>query len=59
VFRIAVDPTPENGLKATSRLLVDKFTTVPKSRLVSSDIPDPERSPWDQVGVGSNPDRPL
>jgi mRNA interferase MazF len=33
VFRIAVDPTAENGLKATSRLMVDKVTTVPKSHL--------------------------
>jgi mRNA interferase MazF len=33
VFRIAVDPSAENGLKATSRLMVDKITTVPKSRL--------------------------
>jgi mRNA interferase MazF len=33
VFRIAVDPTAENGLKATSRLMVDKVTTVPQSRL--------------------------
>jgi mRNA interferase MazF len=33
VFRITVDPTAENGLKATSRLMVDKVTTVPKSRL--------------------------
>jgi mRNA interferase MazF len=33
VFRIVVDPTAENGLRATSRLMVDKVTTVPKSRL--------------------------
>ena len=33
VFRVAVDPTEENGLRATSRLMVDKVTTVPKSRL--------------------------
>jgi mRNA interferase MazF len=33
VFRIAVHPTPENGLRATSRLMVDKVTTVLKSRL--------------------------
>lgn len=33
VFRIAVHPTAENGLRATSRLMVDKVTTVPKSRL--------------------------
>ncbi|MFM7652687.1 MAG: type II toxin-antitoxin system PemK/MazF family toxin [Vulcanococcus sp.] len=33
VFRIAVDPTAKNGLNTTSRLMVDKVTTVPKSRL--------------------------
>jgi len=33
IFRIQVEPTPENGLRATSRLMVDKFTTVPKSPL--------------------------
>jgi mRNA interferase MazF len=30
VFRIEVDPTAENGLKAISRLMVDKVTTVPR-----------------------------
>jgi mRNA interferase MazF len=33
VFRVPVEPTPENGLKATSRLMVDKVITVPRSRL--------------------------
>ena len=33
VFRVEVDPTPENGLRETSRLMVDKVTTVPRSRL--------------------------
>jgi mRNA interferase MazF len=33
VFRVPVDPTAENGLRATSRLMVDKVTTVTKSRL--------------------------
>ena len=33
IFRIRVEPTPENGLPNTSRLMVDKVTTVPKSRL--------------------------
>ena len=33
ILRIQVEPTPENGLRATSRLMVDKVTTVPKSRL--------------------------
>ena len=33
VFRVPVDSTAVNGLRATSRLMVDKVTTVPKSRL--------------------------
>ncbi len=33
ILRIQVEPTPENGLRATSRLMVDKVTTVPRSRL--------------------------
>jgi mRNA interferase MazF len=33
LFRIAVEPSPQNGLRATSRLMVDKITTVPKEKL--------------------------
>jgi mRNA interferase MazF len=33
MLRIKVSPSPENGLRAASRLMVDKVTTVPKSRL--------------------------
>ena len=33
VFRIPVEPTTANGLRAPSSLMVDKVTTVPKSRL--------------------------
>jgi len=33
MLRILVAPSPENGLRAASRLMVDKVTTVPKSRL--------------------------
>lgn len=33
LFRIPVDPTGENGLLSESRLMVDKITTIPKSRL--------------------------
>ena len=33
VFRITLDPTPENGLRSTSRLMVDKLITVPRNRL--------------------------
>ena len=33
LFRLLVEPTEQNGLRAQCRLMVDKFTTVPKSRL--------------------------
>jgi mRNA interferase MazF len=33
LFRLAVEPNERNGLGAPCRLMVDKLTTVPKSRL--------------------------
>ena len=33
LFRLAIEPDSQNGLRLTSRLMVDKITTVPKSRL--------------------------
>lgn len=33
LFRIPVQPTPDNGLRAPSRLMADKLTTVPHNRL--------------------------
>ena len=33
LFRLAVSPTAENGLRATSRLMVDKITTVRREKL--------------------------
>jgi mRNA interferase MazF len=33
MLRIWVEPSPENGLRAASRLMVDTIITVPKSRL--------------------------
>ena len=33
LFRLPVEPSARNGLRATSRLMVDKITTVPKSKL--------------------------
>ena len=33
LFRLAVEPSASNGLRAVSRLMVDKITTVPKARL--------------------------
>jgi mRNA interferase MazF len=33
LFRLAVEPNERNGLHSSSRLMVDKITTVPKSKL--------------------------
>lgn len=33
LFRLGVEPSAENGLTLTSRLMVDKITTVPKTKL--------------------------
>lgn len=33
LFRLEVEPTPENGLHETSRLMVDKLTTIPRAKL--------------------------
>ena len=33
LFRLVTEPDDDNGLRLTSRLLVDKITTVPRTRL--------------------------
>jgi mRNA interferase MazF len=33
LFRLPVEPNERHGLRATSRLMVDKITTVPKSKV--------------------------
>lgn len=33
LFRVLVEPSERNGLRQTSRLMIDKITTVPKSKL--------------------------
>ncbi len=35
LFRLAVEPSAENGLSQVSRLMVDKLTTIAKSKLGS------------------------
>jgi mRNA interferase MazF len=35
LFRLPVEPDERNGLRARSRLMVDKITTVPKSKIGS------------------------
>ncbi len=33
LFRLPIEPSEGNGLRATSRLMVDKITTVPKTKI--------------------------
>lgn len=33
LFRLAVEPNERNGLRATCRLMVDKITAVPKTKI--------------------------
>jgi mRNA interferase MazF len=33
LFRLEIEPSPENGLRDTCRLMVDKLTTIPRSKL--------------------------
>lgn len=33
LFRLEIVPSPENGLNDTSRLMVDKVTTIPREKL--------------------------
>ena len=44
LFRLAIEPDGQNGLSLLSRLMVDKITTVPKSRLGErlGNLPDPD-----------------
>jgi len=32
LFRLRVEPSPENGLRVTSEVMVDKITTVPREK---------------------------
>jgi mRNA interferase MazF len=32
-FRIAIEPTPQNGLRAPSQIMVDKTHTIPKDKV--------------------------
>jgi mRNA interferase MazF len=35
LFRIAVEPNERNGLRSTSRLMVDKIVTIPRTKIGS------------------------
>ncbi len=62
LFRLAVEPTETNGLRVASRLMVDKITTVPKSkmgirigRLAEEDLVRLNRAVVVFLGVASPP----
>lgn len=33
LFRIAIDPSPQNGLKTQSQIMVDKAQTIPRDKI--------------------------
>lgn len=36
IFRLTVDPSPTNGLRSLSQLMIDKVTTVSRTRIAQS-----------------------
>lgn len=36
IFRLTVDPSPSNGLRSLSQLMIDKVTTVSRTRIAQS-----------------------
>lgn len=36
LFRLSVEPSPENGLKQPSQIMIDKIVTVPHDAIVTS-----------------------
>lgn len=36
LFRVTVQPSPDNGLRKTSQVMVDKIVTLPRERIGSS-----------------------
>jgi len=62
LFRLPVEPGEANGLRSECRLMVDKITTVPKSkigarigRLADKDIVRLNRAVLVFLGIGSSP----
>lgn len=48
LFRIAIEPNARNGLRGPSCLMVDKITTVPKSKIGAHRPPGRQRYPASQ-----------
>lgn len=51
IFRIAVYPTPDNGLRAPSQIMVDKAQSIPREKVgeVFGRLTDAERLPVDRA----------
>jgi mRNA interferase MazF len=63
LFRLPIEPNDANGLHATSRLMVDKITTVPKAkigmrlgRLADDDLVRLNRAIIVFLGIGARAD---
>jgi mRNA interferase MazF len=61
LFRLPIEPTESNGLRAPCRLMVDKITTVPKGkigsrigRLADEDIVRLNRAVLIFLGIGTS-----
>ncbi len=66
LFRLPVEPNESNGLRAVCRLVVDKITTVPKSRmgarvgrLADEDMVRMNRAVVVFLGIGAPADREM
>jgi mRNA interferase MazF len=62
LFRLAVEPNVGNGLRTTSRMMIDKITTIPKSkvgerigRLDDEDVVRMNRAMMVFLGLASSP----
>ena len=62
LFRILIEPTAENGLHGSSRLMADKVTTIPRNnlgrsvgRLSSQDLSRLDRAITTFLGLAASP----
>lgn len=66
LFRLSIEPSESNGLRALSRLMVDKITTVPKTkigtrlgRLADEDMVRLNRAVLVFLGIAAHPHESL
>ena len=51
MFRMLMQPTPQNGLQAPSQIMIDKITALPREKVGRKigRLSDPEMSQLDQM----------